>query len=198
MLFLGKPCEREGYFRYKNSCNLHYNCYYSKTCGKLLPSKIYQCPGCLKFNPRKMICDLPQNVPECNYHEEHYQKFENHKVTKPIRYCTKPGKYLDPSNRKRYYDCIDIFQNGKYYLTIKNCPINTTFDDTKKMCKGYDKRLAEKFIIGSCRSNNYAIDQYNCQKFYFCQNQLPIAEMFCLKTHFFNGKVCQKKSMQLS
>lgn len=73
-----------------------------------------------------MICDLPENVPECNQHKEVYQYIEGHQVTNPIQYCTGPGTFPDPSNRNRYFHCEDIFYDNKYYLTIKECPEDIT------------------------------------------------------------------------
>lgn len=193
--FPGRPCANEGYFRYKNSCNLHYRCYYSMECGKLIPSKVHQCPGCLKFNPKKMICDLPENVPECTYHSKDYQIFEGHKVTTPVRFCSGPGTYLDPSDRTRYYSCVDIHKNNNYYLTIRDCPSNTTFNEVNNVCEG--NRSTKKYMGAICNSHNYAVDLFNCQKFYFCRDQRPVEEFSCLKTHIFNGHFCQHKSKAL-
>lgn len=141
-----------------------------------------------------MICDLPENVPECTNHDEIYQYIEGHMVTNPIQYCTGPGIFPDPSNRHRYFHCEDIFHENKYYLTIKECPEGITFNDSKNICEGHDLRHPDKDIIGSCNSYNYAIDPYNCHKFYFCRNMIPVARLSCLETHFFNGHFCQHKS----
>lgn len=81
-----------------------------------------------------MICDIPENVPECSYYDGRFQNVEDHIVTDPIKFCTGPGIYLDPSDRTRYFDCVDIFQEKQYYLTIKKCPKNTTFHYFKKVC----------------------------------------------------------------
>lgn len=193
-LLVDRPCQHEGYFRYKNSCTQHYICSYSLECGKIIASKVYECPGCLKFNAKRMICDLPENVPECTYHSESYEYIKGYKVTNPIQNCTGTGRFLDPSNRKRYFDCVDIFNDNHYYLTIKECVENITFDDNKKICQGRDNRLPEKDIVGACNAFNYASDPYNCHKFYYCKNRLPMARLSCLNTHFFNGHFCQHKS----
>lgn len=190
---LDLPCEREGYFRYRNSCSLHYRCFYSKRCGKIISSRVYECPGCLKFHIHKMICDLPENVPECTYHEKKYQDIEGHQVTDPVTYCTGPGVFLDPSNRMRYFDCVDIFERKKYYLTIKTCPDDLNFNDATKTCDHTvgSNLPSMRHIPGSCSSDNYAVDRYKCDKFYYCRNGVPQAELFCMDNYFFNGNFCQ-------
>lgn len=198
-MFSGRPCEKEGYFRYKNSCTHHYRCYYNKKCGKIIPSRVYECPGCLKFHTHKMICDLPENVPECTYHDDKFQNVEGHTLTDPIKYCTGPGIFLDPSNRKRYFDCIDIFHEHQYYLTIKDCQMNTTFSDSEETCipEVHANLPAQRYVPSTCNSYSYAVDQYNCNKFYYCRKGVPFAQLSCMSNYFFNGKFCQHKSRSM-
>lgn len=195
----GQPCEKEGTFRYQNSCTLHYQCSYNTKCGKIIPSKLYECPGCLKFNANIMACDIPKNVAECTFHDEELSEINDYTVTDPVNYCTGPGIFLDPANRERYFECIDIHGKDKYYLTIRTCPENTTFNDLNKVCDSeHSSDLpSEKDIPGICNAHNYAVDPYRCHKFYFCRDGVPFVQLSCLKTHFFNGRFCQHKDRSM-
>lgn len=141
-----------------------------------------------------MVCDLPEYTPECNYQSVEYQQVKDHRVTNPLRFCTGSGVFLDPSNRSQYFDCVDIFLEQKYYLTIKTCPEGTKFNDLKKECDIEENLSAKRNIPGNCGTHNYTSDPYNCNKFYYCQEGQPFAELFCLNSHFFNGHFCQHKS----
>lgn len=145
-----------------------------------------------------MICDLPENVPECTFHKDGLQDLEGYKVTKPLKKCTGPGTFSDPSNYRRYYNCIDIFDEDEYYLTIAKCPQNQTFDTVKKKCRiSHVHHPHHHHFPGTCGLNNYAFDRHDCHKFYYCQGGKPFVNLWCSNQYFFNGRFCQHKSKSI-
>lgn len=49
--------------------------------------------------------------------------------------CTQEGFFRNPTNCKKFYRCVDLWQNGRE-LTIYhfNCPVGTVFDETVSIC----------------------------------------------------------------
>ncbi len=49
--------------------------------------------------------------------------------------CTEEGFFRNPTNCKKFYRCVDLWQNGRE-LTIYhfNCPVGTVFDENVSVC----------------------------------------------------------------
>lgn len=190
--FADRPCPKEGFYRYANSCQLHYECYFDEQCGSLVASRLYSCPHCLQFNVKKQRCDFPLNVPECTYHEEDEDILEGHTVTVPLEECTTPGIFKDPGNPKRYFNCTHIYDD-RIYLTIEQCPKGKVYNDFSKTCVQTNdtiKIFRRVLEGGNYKIGSYAFDKYSCWRFFFFAPN-TIVELHCPQGFIFSGKVCE-------
>ncbi|XP_044265043.1 uncharacterized protein LOC123011592 [Tribolium madens] len=172
----GPSCSKEGTFRFKQNCKKYYVCYFDSQCKKLLP-KIYTCPKCLKFNAQKNICDLAENVPECS-----------NSNSGPKKYCTNPGRFFVPDNCQKYYECT---VNGSLIdLTIKMCPPETVF--SRKELKCLKGQKCKESGPNCATDDSYAVDMFDCSKFYYCVTKNFSVPLYCPSSYVFNNKVCEK------
>lgn len=135
-------------FRIGNSCTKYYECVIDKKLGPLC-SNTFKCRYCLKFNANKGCCDMPYNVPECNYDNG------------LARSCTGPGLFPVPKEPKKYYECKK--HNNDCKLTVKSCKHNEEFNSKNGKCS------KPKMKEAICKHEGFIGNSYECNKYIYCR-----------------------------